>query len=118
MTAPVRIDGPVKISPDCRVDLNEHLKEIDYHKRGFDIGFKVAAIELDTDVFSVEETTEHVISSVGSFNSSFSFEADDDEIPTIRHIDFALGPGNDLFLLACDARVKSITLSYVDITPL
>jgi hypothetical protein len=116
MNCPVRIDGPVKISPDCRVDLSEYLKEVDHLHRGFDIGFKVSAIELDTDAFSVEESSEHLISSVGSYHSSFSFEAEDDEIPTIRNVDFALGVGNDLFLSACDERVKSVTLSYVDIT--
>lgn len=118
MNTPVRIDGPVRIGPDCRVDLDQYLKEVDHLHRGFDIGFKVSAIELDTDAFSVEESTEHVISSVGSYHSSFCFEAEDDEVPTIRNVDFALGVGNDLFLSACDERVRSITLSYVDITPL
>lgn len=117
MKTPVRIDGPVKISPDCRVDLAPYLNELDHHRRGFDINFKVASIELDDDHLQVEESTEHVISSVGSFHTSLAFTVDDEEL-TERYVDFALSPSNALFLVACDRRVKSVMLDYVDIKPL
>jgi hypothetical protein len=116
MAIPIRIDGPVKISPDCRIDLTPYLNGVEYCKRGFDIDFKVCALVTEDDQFTVEESTVHSISSTGNFHASFSFECEAD-IPEVRHIDFALSPGNDIFLVACDATVKAVLLEYVDITP-
>ena len=115
MVTPIRIDGPVKISPDCRVDLAPYLGEIDLGKRGFNIDFKVAGIQTDDDLYAVEDSVVHRVWNQGETNSSFSFEI---EPCVIRHIDFALSSSNDLFLVACDVTVKAVLLEYVNINPL
>lgn len=115
MVTPIRIDGPVKISPDCRVDLAPYLSEIDLSKRGFNIDFKVVGIVTDDDHYTVEDSLVHRVWDQGENVSSFSFEA---EPCVIRHIDFALSSSNNLFLVACDATVKEVVLEYVNINPL
>lgn len=114
MVTPIRIDGPVKISPDCRIDLAQYLNEFDHSKRGFNIDFKVAGVQTTDDLYEVEDSTVHRICSKSGFGSSFTFET---EPCVIRHIDFALSSGNALFILAIDATVKAVLLEYVDITP-
>lgn len=116
MATYVGVDGLLRITPGQRLDLTPCLDEVNGTGRDFHVRFKVGAIELEDDTYSVEESTEHVMSSVGGTGVSFSFEVDDEETPTIRSVDFALGTNNDLFLSACDARVRSVTLDYMDIT--
>lgn len=110
MSAYSGVDGPLRIAPGQPLDLTPCLEEIGKVGRDYRVFFKVGSIELEDDTYSVEESSQHVMSSVGGTSASFSFEVDDEPTTTIRSVDFALGTKNDLFLSACDARVRSITL--------
>lgn len=110
MSAYSGVDGLLRIAPGQPLDLTPCLDEINRNGRDYRVFFKVGSIELEDDTYSVEESTQHVMSSAGGTSVSFSFEVDDEPTPTIRSVDFALGTKNDLFLSACDARVRSITL--------
>lgn len=112
----VRIDGPVKISPNSKVDLSPYLDNLVIDHRGFEVIFKVATIVTDVDSYDFEQTQVHHVNNVHRRNDSITFAVSDQS--HLQSIDFGLDSSNVLFIVAQDATVKEVLLEFIDIAPI
>lgn len=117
MSGLVRIDGPVKIGPNNKVDLAPYLNDVRFIDSGYEATFRVAAIVTEDDQYDFEHISTHALDNVDRLSDSLTF-ALDDQGPVVRTIDFGLDNSNSIFIIASDPMVKEVLLEFIDIAPI